>query len=89
MLNITLVGKIKMVCDPNFRIPSLCARWPGSTNDSRVWMSSTLCHQFETGKRSKSVNTSTCIDYHLSTKLVLRFIYVRSYTFKSITPGDT
>ncbi|XP_062598933.1 putative nuclease HARBI1 [Saccostrea cucullata] len=43
---------VQMVCDPNFRITSLCARWPGSTHDSRVWRSSALCHQFERGIHS-------------------------------------
>ncbi|XP_062619673.1 putative nuclease HARBI1 [Saccostrea cucullata] len=29
---------VQMVCDPNFRVTSLCARWPGSCHDSRVWL---------------------------------------------------
>ncbi|XP_048739575.1 putative nuclease HARBI1 [Ostrea edulis] len=38
-----------MVCDPNFRVTSLCARWPGSCHDSRIWRTSSLCQQFENG----------------------------------------
>jgi len=39
----------QMVCDPNFRITSVVARWPGSVHDSRIWTTSGLCHQFENG----------------------------------------
>ncbi|XP_061166251.1 putative nuclease HARBI1 [Saccostrea echinata] len=38
-----------MVCDPNFRITSLYAGWPGSCHDSRIWRTSNLCQKFETG----------------------------------------
>ncbi|VDI37838.1 Hypothetical predicted protein [Mytilus galloprovincialis] len=40
---------LKMVCDPNFRVTSLCAKWPGSVHDSRIFRTSGLCQQFENG----------------------------------------
>ena len=42
-------NSFQMVCDPNFRITSLCARWPGSTHDSRIWKTSSLSQKFENG----------------------------------------
>lgn len=39
----------QMVCDPNFRITSLCARWPGSCHDARIWKTSCLYQKFENG----------------------------------------
>ena len=53
-----------MVCDPNFRMTSLCARWPGSTHDRSVWRSSALLHQFETGgiARSEIFINNSCLD---------------------------
>ena len=41
-INIILKNSFQMVCDPNFRITSLCARWPGSISDSRIWKYSSL-----------------------------------------------
>ncbi|XP_052087470.1 putative nuclease HARBI1 isoform X1 [Mytilus californianus] len=40
---------IQMVCDPNFRVTSMCAKWPGSVHDSRIFRTSGLCQQFENG----------------------------------------
>ncbi|XP_052690636.1 putative nuclease HARBI1 [Crassostrea angulata] len=48
-LHKTISLYMSMVCDPNFRITSLCARWPGSCHGSRIWRTSSLCQQFENG----------------------------------------
>ncbi|XP_061172373.1 putative nuclease HARBI1 [Saccostrea echinata] len=41
---------VQMVCDAKFRITSICANWPGSVHDSRIWRESALCRQFERGE---------------------------------------
>nr|XP_034324835.1 putative nuclease HARBI1 [Crassostrea gigas] len=51
---------VQMVCDPNFRITSLCARWPGSCHDARIWRTSGLYQKFENG--NYPFNHTTC-DY--------------------------
>ena len=45
---------MQMVCDPAFKITSICCNWPGATHDNRIFKMSSLCHQFERGKRSCS-----------------------------------
>ncbi|XP_061170345.1 putative nuclease HARBI1 [Saccostrea echinata] len=40
---------VQMVCSPTFKVTSLCARWPGSCHDSRIWRNSHLYQQFENG----------------------------------------
>lgn len=42
----------RMVCDYEFRITSVCANWPGSVHDSRIWRESALCTQFESGEHN-------------------------------------
>lgn len=39
----------QMVCSSSFRVTSLCASWPGSCHDSRIWRNSHLCQQFKNG----------------------------------------
>ncbi|XP_062588274.1 putative nuclease HARBI1 [Saccostrea cucullata] len=41
---------VQAVCDANFRITSICAKWPGSVHDSRIWRESALCQKFENGE---------------------------------------
>ncbi|XP_062580613.1 putative nuclease HARBI1 isoform X2 [Saccostrea cucullata] len=41
-----------MVCDANFQFTSVCASWPGSVHDSRIWRESFLCRQFERGEHN-------------------------------------
>eukprot|EP00105_Crassostrea_gigas_P046308 XP_019930456.1 PREDICTED: putative nuclease HARBI1 [Crassostrea gigas] len=43
---------LQMVCDYEFRITSVCANWPGSVHDSRIWRESALCTQFESGEHN-------------------------------------
>lgn len=40
---------VQMVCDPAFKITSICCNWPGATHDNRIFKMSSLCHQFERG----------------------------------------
>ncbi|XP_055999383.1 putative nuclease HARBI1 [Ostrea edulis] len=43
---------VQMVCDTNFKFTSVCASWPGSVHDSRIWRESSLCRQFERGEHN-------------------------------------
>ncbi|XP_062597698.1 putative nuclease HARBI1 [Saccostrea cucullata] len=43
---------VQMVCDAKFKFTSVCATWPGSVHDSRVWRESALCRQFEQGEHN-------------------------------------
>ncbi|XP_061182280.1 putative nuclease HARBI1 [Saccostrea echinata] len=43
---------VQMVCDAKFRFTSICANWPGSVHDSRIWRESALCQQFERGEHN-------------------------------------
>ena len=38
-----------MVCDAKFQFTSVCASWPGSIHDSRIWRESGQCLQFQRG----------------------------------------
>ncbi|XP_055957011.1 putative nuclease HARBI1, partial [Patella vulgata] len=40
---------VQMICDPKFRITSLCANWPRSVHDSRIWRQCELNNQFQNG----------------------------------------
>ncbi|KAK6172692.1 hypothetical protein SNE40_016303 [Patella caerulea] len=40
---------VQMICDSKFRITSLCANWPGSVHDSRIWRQCELNNQFQNG----------------------------------------
>ena len=40
---------VQLVCDANYTIINLVARWPGSTHDSRILRESELFNQFEDG----------------------------------------
>lgn len=40
------------MCDAKYKITSICAKWPGSVHDSRIWRESALCQQFENGVHS-------------------------------------
>ncbi|XP_061167465.1 uncharacterized protein LOC133176350 [Saccostrea echinata] len=44
------LGVNQPVCDATFRITSICAKWPGSVHDSRIWRESALCQKFENGE---------------------------------------
>lgn len=43
---------VQAVCDAKYKITSICAKWPGSVHDSRIWRESALCQQFENGVHS-------------------------------------
>ena len=38
-----------MICDPNFKIMDIVAKWPGSVHDSRIFRESDVCGRFERG----------------------------------------
>ena len=41
---------VQLICDGNFRITNVVARWPGSTHDSRILQSSRIGQLFESGQ---------------------------------------
>lgn len=41
---------VQLVCDANYKITNVVARWPGSTHDSRILQASLLGQQFENGQ---------------------------------------
>lgn len=50
MLPLYTIFFLQMVCDPNFRETSVCAKWPGSVHyNSRIFRTGGLCQQFENG----------------------------------------
>ncbi|XP_065938425.1 putative nuclease HARBI1 [Magallana gigas] len=43
---------VQMVCDARFKFTSVCASWPGSVHDSRIWREFSLCRQFQRGEHN-------------------------------------
>lgn len=43
---------VQMVCDAKFKFTSVCASWPGSVHDSRIWREFSLCRQFQRGEHN-------------------------------------
>ncbi|XP_052805702.1 putative nuclease HARBI1 [Mya arenaria] len=41
---------VQMVCDANYRITDVIAKWPGSVHDSRMFSEGILCQKLETGQ---------------------------------------
>ncbi|XP_062422257.1 putative nuclease HARBI1 [Pungitius pungitius] len=43
---------VQGVCTPNLEFSNIVARWKGATHDSRIFLNSSLCAQFESGQHS-------------------------------------
>lgn len=43
---------VQGVCTPNLEFSNIVARWKGSTHDSRIFVNSSLCAQFQSGQYS-------------------------------------
>jgi hypothetical protein len=41
---------VQLICDVNFKIMNVVARWPGSTHDSRILENSAIGDMFESGR---------------------------------------
>lgn len=62
---VNLTINLQMCCDDKFIITSCNASWPGSVHDSRVFRSSNLCAQFESGMwKSFVLLLKHCIFWH-------------------------
>lgn len=46
---------VQLVCDANYRILNVVARWPGSTHDSRILQNSLLGMQYENGDLHRGI----------------------------------
>ena len=42
---------VQLMCDSNFRITNVVARWPGSAHDSRILRHSAIAQEFEDGRK--------------------------------------
>lgn len=63
-----------MVCSSS----SLCARWPGSCHDSRIWRNSHLCQQFKNGIHvllKSLINLLSC-SLFLSLYIYIYIVYI-------------
>lgn len=41
---------VQAICDANYKITNVVARWPGSTHDSRIWENSRVAARMEAGE---------------------------------------
>lgn len=41
---------VQVICDAQYRIRNIVARWPGSVHDSRIWHNSRISAEFENGR---------------------------------------
>lgn len=80
-----------MVCSSSFRVTSLCARWPGSCHDSRIWRNSHLCQQFKNGIHvllKSLINLLSCsLFLSLSLYIYLYTLYISFFINQGLHDG--
>jgi hypothetical protein len=50
---------VQVICDNEYTITDLVAKWPGSTHDSFIFRNSEICRKFETGVFGNSILLGT------------------------------